>query len=110
MVNCIKPQAGEIIQDPAAGTAGFLIAADAYIKHQTDDLFDLNAREQKFQKNKAFVGVELVPNTRRLALMNALLHGMEGDDEGVVHLGNALGQTGASLPKADVIWLFSALI
>lgn len=44
-----------------------------------------------------------MPNTRRLALMNALLHGMEGDDEGVVHLGNALGQTGASLPKADVI-------
>ena len=52
MVNCIKPQAGEIIQDPAAGTAGFLIAADAYIKQQTDDLFDLNAREQKFQKTK----------------------------------------------------------
>jgi len=103
MVNCIRPQAGEIIQDPAAGTAGFLIAADAYIKQQTDDLFDLKAREQKFQKNKAFVGIELVPNTRRLALMNALLHGMEGDNEGVVHLGNALGQAGASLPKANVI-------
>ncbi len=40
---------------------------------------------------------------RRLALMNCLLHGMEGDDEGVVHLGNALGQTGAGLAKADVI-------
>ena len=35
--------------------------------------------------------------------MNCLLHGMEGDEEGVVHLGNALGQTGAGLPKADVI-------
>ena len=31
IIRCIKPQAGEIIQDPAAGTAGFLIAADAYI-------------------------------------------------------------------------------
>jgi type I restriction enzyme M protein len=103
MVQCIKPQAGEIIQDPAAGTAGFLIAADAYIKEQTDDLADLNAKQQKFQKNSAFVGVELVPNTRRLALMNCLLHGMEGDDEGVVHQGNALGQKGASLPKADII-------
>jgi type I restriction enzyme M protein len=28
---------------------------------------------------------------------------MEGDDEGVVHLGNSLGQVGMSLPKADVI-------
>ena len=103
MVRCLKPQAGEVIQDPAAGTAGFLIEADRYIKQQTDELFDLNAQQQSFQRNKAFVGVELVPGTRRLALMNCLLHGMEGDDEGVVHLGNALGQTGVSLPRADVI-------
>ncbi len=103
MVACLKPEQGEIIQDPSAGTAGFLIAADQYIKAQTDDLFDLNAQQQSFQRNKAFVGIELVPGTRRLALMNCLLHGMEGDEEGVVHLGNALGQTGAGLPKADVI-------
>jgi len=44
-----------------------------------------------------------VPGTRRLALMNCLLHGMEGEAEGVVHLGNALGLTGSSLAKADVI-------
>lgn len=103
MVQCIKPKAGENIQDPAAGTAGFLIAADTYIKKHTDDLADLNAKQQKFQKNKAFIGIELVPNTRRLALMNCLLHGMEGDDEGVVHQGNALGQAGATLPKSDII-------
>nr|WP_305906571.1 N-6 DNA methylase [Methylomarinum sp. Ch1-1]MDP4519260.1 N-6 DNA methylase [Methylomarinum sp. Ch1-1] len=52
MVRCIKPQAGELIQDPAAGTAGFLIAADQYIKQQTDDLFDLNAQQQQFQKTR----------------------------------------------------------
>ena len=103
IVNCIKPQVGEVIQDPAAGTAGFLIAADAYIKSQTDDLFDVSAEQQKFQKTKAFVGIELVPNTRRLALMNCMLHGMEGDNEGVVHQGNALGDAGASLPSADII-------
>jgi len=103
MVNCIKPRAGETIQDPAAGTAGFLIAADTYIKQQTDELSDLTKKQQNFQKNKAFIGIELVPNTRRLALMNCLLHGMEGDEEGVVHLGNALGQAGANLAKADII-------
>lgn len=103
MVRCIQPQPGEVIQDPAAGTAGFLIAADRYMKDKTDDYFDLDAKKQTFQKNKAFIGVELVPSTRRLALMNCLLHGMEGDDEGVVHLGNALGQVGASLEKADII-------
>lgn len=103
MVRCLKPQPGELIQDPAAGTAGFLTAADQYIKAHTDDLADLDAQQQLFQQNRAFVGIELVPGTRRLALMNCLLHGMEGDDEGVVHLGNALGQAGANLKKADVI-------
>ena len=103
MVRVINPQAGEVIQDPAAGTAGFLIAADSFIKAKTDDHFDLDAKQVEFQKNKAFIGVELVPSTRRLALMNCLLHGMEGDDEGVVHLGNSLGQVGAALPKADII-------
>jgi type I restriction enzyme M protein len=112
IVRCVDPQPGEIIQDPAAGTAGFLIAADTYMKDKTNkynklvegsDAFKKPSEQKKFQKNKAFVGVELVPNTRRLALMNALLHGMEGDEEGVVHLGNALGGIGENLPKANVI-------
>ncbi len=103
MVRCIKPRPGEVIQDPAAGTAGFLIAADQYIKANSDDLYDLSDKERVFQKNKAFIGVELVPSTRRLALMNCLLHGMEGDEEGVVHQGNALGMAGQSLAKADII-------
>jgi len=103
MVRCLKPQPGERIQDPAAGTAGFLIAAHEFIKSQTDDLYDLTTEQKAFQTTKAYVGIELVPGTRRLALMNCLLHGMEGDAEGVVHLGNALGQTGAGLEKADVI-------
>ncbi len=103
IIRCIKPQPGETIQDPAAGTAGFLIAADAYIKQHTDDLYDLDDKARRFQRTEAYVGVELVSGTRRLALMNCLLHGMEGDAEGVVHLGNALGQTGAGLPKVDII-------
>ncbi len=103
MVRCIKPAPGEVIQDPAAGTAGFLIAADQYMRNLSEDYLDLTAKQGDFQKHKAFVGVELVPSTRRLALMNCLLHNMEGDAEGVVHLGNSLGQVGASLPKADII-------
>ncbi len=103
IIRCIRPQPGETIQDPAAGTAGFLIAADAYIKSHTDDLYTLDEKARRFHRSRAFVGIELVPSTRRLALMNTLLHGMEGDEEGVVHLGNALGQVGAGLSKVDVI-------
>ncbi len=102
IVEVIKPQPGETVQDPAAGTAGFLIAADRYIKDKTDNLYDLKEKDRQFQRNKAFLGMELVPGTRRLALMNCLLHGMEGDDEGVVHLGNTLGSAGSNLPKCHV--------
>ncbi|MFN5472431.1 MAG: N-6 DNA methylase, partial [Pseudanabaena sp.] len=77
IVRLIKPQAGEIIQDPAAGTAGFLVAADRYIKEQTNELYALDAKAQDFQIQQAFRGLELVPDTHRLCLMNLLLHGIE---------------------------------
>src|SRR6516165_2273343 len=32
VVRLMKPQPGELIQDPAAGTGGFIVAADRYIK------------------------------------------------------------------------------
>ncbi|RPF00051.1 type I restriction enzyme M protein [Vibrio crassostreae] len=102
IVRLIKPQPGEVIQDPAAGTAGFLITAHEYIKSITNNLDDLTPHKQYLQKNKAYVGVELVPNTRRLALMNCLLHGLEGE-EGTVLLGNALSDTGRTLTPADII-------
>src|SRR5712692_8204683 len=99
MINCIQPQPGEIVQDPAAGTGGFLIMADRYIKQRTDELFDLSTQEQEFQRKQAFVGVELVPDAHRLLLMNAMLHGIESD----MLLGDTLSSMGARLPKADVI-------
>ncbi|MBX9818668.1 MAG: type I restriction-modification system subunit M, partial [Burkholderiaceae bacterium] len=102
IVQLMQPQPGETVQDPAAGTAGFLIAADRYIKDHTDDLYNLTEKQRSFQRNQAFLGMELVGSTRRLALMNCLLHGMEGDDEGVVHVGNTLGQAGAALPKCHL--------
>jgi len=103
MVEVIKPQAGEIVQDPAAGTAGFLIIADRYIKHHTDELFDLEASQQEFQKTRAFVGMELVPDAQRLALMNCMLHDIVGTETGPVWLGNTLSSEGQRLPRAEVI-------
>lgn len=99
IVDVSKPQAGEVISDPASGTLGFLICADRYIKEATDDLFDLDEETQHFQKHNAFYGVELVPDTRRLALMNAMLH----DIHGQIHLGDSLAPMGESLPKSDLI-------
>ena len=99
IVRLMKPQAGEVVQDPAAGTAGFLVAADRYIKDRTDDLYKLTEAQAYFQRHSAFVGVELVPDTHRLCLMNLMLHGIEGS----VASGDTLSPDGERLPKADLV-------
>jgi type I restriction enzyme M protein len=103
LIDCIirlmKPQAGEVVQDPAAGTGGFLVAADRYIKDHTDDLYKLPEQEVFFQRHSAFVGAELVPDTHRLCLMNLLLHGIEGG----VELADTLSPDGERLPRADLV-------
>ncbi len=99
MVRVTQPRAGEVVQDPASGTGGFLITADRFVKAQTHDLFDLPEQLQVFQKGKAFVGVELVQDAHRLALMNMMLHDIDCD----VVLGDTLSPDGERLPKADVV-------
>lgn len=99
IVRLMKPQPGEVIQDPAAGTAGFLVAADRYIKDQTDDLYKLSKARAYFQRNNAYTGIELVPETQRLALMNLMLHGIESP----ITLGDSLSPDGEALGKADLI-------
>jgi type I restriction enzyme M protein len=99
MVRLTKPQPGEVVQDPAAGTAGFLVAADHYIKAGTDELFALTSAQAFFQRTQAFTGIELVPDTHRLALMNLMLHGIECP----LTLGDSLSPDGEALGKADVI-------
>ncbi len=99
MVDLVKPQAGELIQDPAAGTGGFLVMADRMIKAATDELFDLDTDAQEFQRKQAYGGMELVPDTHRLLLMNLMLHGIDCD----VQLGDTLSPAGQGLAKADVI-------
>lgn len=99
IVRLMKPQPGEVIQDPAAGTAGFLVAADRYVKDATDDLYGLPQAQVFFQRNNALTGIELVPDTHRLALMNLMLHGVEGP----ITMGDSLSPEGEALGKADLI-------
>lgn len=99
MTRLIKPQAGERCNDPACGTFGFMIAAHQYISDRTDHFFELDADTAKFEREKAFTGVELVHDTHRLALMNAMLHDIEGD----ITLGDTLSNIGKSMKGYDVV-------
>src|SRR5271156_2829825 len=99
MVRVMKPRPGEIVQDPAAGTGGFLVAADRYMKDKTDDLYTLKESEAFFQRHNAFVGIELVPETHRLCLMNLMLHGIES----MVDSGDTLSPDGERIGRADIV-------
>ena len=99
MVACVDPRPGETVQDPAAGTGGFLVRAHQHVMAATDNLFELSAEASAFQVQRAYWGVELVPDTQRLGLMNLMLHGIEG----TLYEGDALGDAGERLPPADVI-------
>ena len=99
MTRLIAPQPGERCNDPACGTFGFMIAADRYIKENTDELFGLSLKEQRFQDEQAFSGCELVHETHRLALMNAMLH----DINGPIYLGDTLSNFGKNMKGYDVV-------
>jgi len=97
MVELMVPKVGERWNDPAAGTFGFMIAADEYLRNKHDHYFDLDETKRNFQVNEAFTGCELVPDAHRLALMNAKLHGIESK----IVLGDTLSEQGKSFKNYD---------
>jgi type I restriction enzyme M protein len=99
MVQLVKPALGERCGDPACGTFGFMIAADQYLKEKHTGYFGLTIEAQEFQKRDAFTGIELVPDTHRLALMNAMLHGIEGR----ILQADALSTEGKQFKDYDVV-------
>jgi type I restriction enzyme M protein len=80
MVECVRPEPGKTIADPACGTGGFFLAAHDFL---TDpDNYALDKDQKAFLKHSTFFGNEIVAGTRRLCLMNMFLHGigeMTGD-------------------------------
>lgn len=99
MTKLVKPQPGERCNDPACGTFGFMISASQYVASQTGDFYDLEDDLAEFEKNEAFTGCELVHDTHRLALMNAMLH----DIDGKITLGDTLSNLGKSMKDYDVV-------
>lgn len=102
MVRLMQPKPGEIIQDPAAGTGGFLIAANSFMKAASDDYFALSPKQQAFQLSQALRGIENVPETFRLLLMNLHLHAIDPDN---LDLADTLSPAGSRVQfkNADLI-------
>ena len=99
IIRLTKPQLGERIQDPAAGTGGFIVAAHRRIYEENNELYGLPEGAAEKQVRDCYTLSELVPDTHRLCLMNLMLHGIEGDAQSM----DTLTDEGAGLPKADLI-------
>jgi type I restriction enzyme M protein len=77
LVDCIEPQPGELIVDPACGTGGFLLAAHEYLTRH----FKLDKDQKRHLRYESLRGVELVEGVSRLCAMNLFLHGIGPDDD-----------------------------
>jgi len=86
MVECVRPEPGKTIADPSCGTGGFFLAAYDHLNSQS-----LDKKQKAFLKHQTFFGNEIVPNTRRLCLMNMFLHNIgEIDRDGLISPTDAL--------------------
>ena len=77
IVDCVQPQPGERIVDPACGTGGFLLAAHDHLAHH----FDLDRDQKKHLRYDALRGIELVDGVSRLCGMNLFLRGIGPYDD-----------------------------
>lgn len=80
IVQCVSPQIGETVCDPACGTGGFLLAAYDHMKGQTQDRMKLRGLQ-----HASFHGVDIVDEVVRLCAMNLYLHGIGNGGSPVVH-------------------------
>ena len=104
MVELMKPALGDVILDPAAGTGGFLIGANHYMFPNRAELKKLSTDDYTMYQEETFFGMEFVPMTRRLSMMNMMLHNIAVKDEksGVL-FGDTLSNDSKALPQASLI-------
>lgn len=76
MVRLMKPTPSDVIADPAMGSAGFLVAAQEYVRENHADLF-LHAGLKKHFHQDMFYGFDMDRTMLRIGAMNMLLHGVD---------------------------------
>jgi len=76
MVELMQPTPTDIIVDPAAGSAGFLVEAGEYLKRNNEDLFAIKELKDHYN-NDMFFGNDMDRTMLRIGAMNMMLHGIE---------------------------------
>ncbi|WP_407974656.1 N-6 DNA methylase [Bacillus altitudinis] len=76
IVRLMKPTPEDIIVDPSAGSAGFLVGAGEYLKENHNDMFFIQGLREHFNQNM-FHGFEMDGTMLRIGAMNMMLHGVD---------------------------------
>lgn len=103
MVAMVDPKPGELICDPACGTAGFLISAAEHIRSKYENEMTSDNWDSYAGKNGAqpqFSGFEIDQTMLRISTMNLMLHGAEAPD---VRYLDSISKNNTVTGKYDVI-------
>ena len=76
IVKLMKPTPQDVIVDPAAGSAGFLVSSQAYLRQNHADLFLVQGLKEHFNNNM-FYGFDMDRTMLRIGAMNMMLHGVD---------------------------------
>lgn len=76
IVSLMKPTPQDIIVDPAAGSAGFLVSSQAYLREKHPELFLVQSLQEHFN-NGMFYGFDMDRTMLRIGAMNMMLHGVD---------------------------------
>lgn len=103
MVAMIDPKPGELICDPACGTAGFLISAAEHIRRN----YETNMTSQQWDcftgakgADPQFSGFEMDQTMLRISTMNLMLHGVDAPD---VRYMDSISKSNTVRSRYDVI-------
>lgn len=79
MVEMVEPKPTDVIGDPAAGTAGFLVVAGDYLLEKHPEIMMKDDLRRHFSDGM-FHGGEFDPTMMRIGAMNLMMHGIEEPD------------------------------
>ncbi|PST46196.1 DNA methyltransferase [Bifidobacterium callitrichos] len=98
MVALVDPKPGQLLCDPACGTAGFLISAAESIKARYGD--DMDEEQWNLFEGPQFTGFDTDQTMVRISAMNMLLHGVTQPD---IHNRDSLSRSNTILNRFDVV-------
>jgi len=99
MVKLMKPKPQDIIVDPAAGSAGFLVSAQQYLRDNHNDLFLVQSLKEHFNNNM-FYGFDMDRTMLRIGAMNMMLHGVDNPN---IEYKDSLSEVNADKDKFTLV-------